>query len=218
MSSATKRSQKLHGKSLEGISKMPIRTTTECFEWLPWLGWHLGYPWEFLGGNMIQKYDARLGNWTEWPYSVLLYPKRWKLIIQQPVRIYCSSVFIQIMILSVSINIYLVPIINWAWTIICSGLWHLRCHLLSGKLGVSHISKLSTALIHPSCWQGCSLPPAPTITTTHCEPNSQLESVLKSPRLPSIEKAWVASRKDFSPEGVLLSAPTVFTFPSLQLS
>lgn len=103
------------------------------------------------------------------------------------------------MILSVSISIYLVPITNWARAIICSGLWHLRCHLLSGKLGISHIGEFSTALIQPSCSLRCSLPLALTVTTTTCEHDSKLESFPKSLRFPSIRETYVASRKAPSP-------------------
>lgn len=75
-----------------------------------------------------------------------------------------STVFIQSMILSVPINIYLAPIINWAWIIMHSGLWYVRCHLLSGKLGVSYMSKSSTGFTHPSCLPRSSRHPYPWLS------------------------------------------------------
>lgn len=85
---------------------------------------------------------------------------------------------------------------------------------ISGKLGISHISKLSTALIHPSCWPRCSLLPAPTIMTTEREPDSKLESVPKLLRLPSIEEACEDPRKDSSPgHWSFIVSPNSFHLP-----
>lgn len=139
------------------------------------------------------------------------------------VRIHCSSVFIPNMILSVSINIYFVPIINWAWTNIHSGLWHLRCHLVSGKLGVSYISRSSTAFTHPSCLPRCSLPLSspPTITTTNRELDSKLESVPQQGAKISIREGCVATRKASSPrplESIVSLSSFRFPPPSTYLN
>ena len=135
--------------------------------------------------------------------------------MQRLVRVYCFSVSIPNTVLSVSINIYLVPIINWAWTIICSGLWHLRCHLVSGKLGVSYTSKSSTAFIHPGCSSRCSLPatqPSWSLTANVTTNFSQSPSCL------DFHQWGVCSYQEgLLPQatGILLSPSPLSTYPNI---